>query len=128
MKKRPISITVIGWIFISVGCVGLVRGLLPLVDAAASRSAAGIGAHDIVDVVLVSASGLLAVLGGVYTLRGSKWARWLLVVWMCFHIILSIWHTPLELLVHSVLFAPILYFLLRPRAAAYFRGARAEPL
>jgi hypothetical protein len=78
------------------------------------------------DVLWVSFVRLLAILFGVFTLRGGNWARWGLVVWLGYHVILSVLHTPLELIMHSVLFAAVLYFLFRPQASAYFRGAEAK--
>ncbi len=60
-------------------------------------------------------------------LRASNWARWLLVIWMGYHIVLSVLHSPLQLFVHSLLFAVVLYFLFRRSASVYFRGAKAKP-
>ena len=69
---------------------------------------------------------LIAILCGVFLLRGSNWARWLLLVWIAYHVILSVFHSPSELLMHSFLFAVVAYFLFRPQASAYFRTAKAE--
>jgi hypothetical protein len=63
----------------------------------------------------------------VFMLRGCNWARWLLLVWIAYHVILSAFHSLSELVMHSLLFALVAYFLLRPQASAYFRGARANP-
>jgi O-antigen ligase len=63
----------------------------------------------------------------VFMLYGFNWARWLLVVWIAFHVILSGLHSQFELLVHSLLFAVVLYFLFRPEASAYFRRTSGEP-
>ena len=126
MNKRPLSITVVSWIFIATGCISLVRGLLALVRASASKHIAELNAQELVDVGIVSASGLLAIIGGVFMLRGFNWARWLCVVWMGFHFIVSILHPLVELAVHSVLFAVVLYFLFHPRASAYFRPPRRD--
>lgn len=122
MNERPRSIAAIGWIFIAVGCIALVAGFLTLVNVDASRRIA----ERPVEFGLVAMVRILAVLGGAFMLFGFNWARWLLVVWMGYHVALSVLHPPLELLVHSLLFAAILYFLFRPQAAAYFRAARAE--
>jgi hypothetical protein len=117
MNKRPRSITVISWIFIAAGAIGLAYHAT---EFKADRPFQ----YDVVWVCLVR---LLAILSGVFMLRASNWARWLLVVWMGYHIVLSVLHSPLQLFVHGLLFAVILYFLFRPQASAYFRGARAEP-
>ena len=60
-------------------------------------------------------------------LRGFNWARWLLVVWIAYHVILSAFHSPFEAAVHGLLFVIVAYFLFRPQASAYFRRRRAEP-
>lgn len=112
MSKRPRSITVISWIFIAAGVVGLTYHAT---EFKAQRP------FDY-DILWVSLVRLLAILCGVFMLRGSNWARWGLVVWLGYHVILSFLHTPVELLVHSLLFVAVLYFLFRPRASAYFRG------
>ena len=126
MNKRPLSITVVSWIFIATGCISLVGGLLPLVRASASKQIAELNAQELVDVGIVSASGLVAIIGGAFMLRGFNWARWLCVAWMGFHLVVSILHSLFELAVHSVLFAVVLYFLYHPRASAYFRPPKPD--
>ena len=79
------------------------------------------------DTLWVCSVRFLAVLGGVFMLYGFNWARWLLVLWMAFHIVISAMHSLRQLLVHSLLFGAILFFLFRPRASAYFRARNAEP-
>ena len=113
MKKRPLSITIISWLFLAAGVIGLAYH-------ATEFKAQHPFENDAVWVCLVR---FLAILCGTFMLRGSNWARWLLVVWMGYHIVLSVLHSPLQLVVHSLLFAVILYFLFRPQASAYFRGA-----
>jgi len=115
MSKRPRSITVISWIFIAAGLVGLTYHAT---EFNAQRP------FD-EDFLWVCSVRLLAILCGVFMLRGRNWARWGLVVWLGYHVGLSVLHTPFELLVHSLLFAAVLYFLFRPQASAYFRGATA---
>lgn len=117
MDKRPRSITIISWIFIAFGSIGFLASLLPYVDAPAAQRIAYLNAHWMVHVARA-----LAVICGVFMLYGFNWARWLLVVWIAFHVIISALHSPFELLVHSFLFAVVLYFLFRPQASAYFRG------
>lgn len=116
MDKRPRSITIISWIFIAFGSIALLTSLLPYVDTTHAQRTAEFRAHWIVHLARI-----LAVACGVFMLYGFNWARWLLVVWLGYHIILSVLHSPLQLLVHSLLFAVVLYFLFRPQASAYFR-------
>ncbi|HYT60889.1 MAG TPA: hypothetical protein VEL06_12005 [Haliangiales bacterium] len=113
MNKRPRSITVISWLFVATGVIGLAYHAT---EFKAERPFE-------VDLVWVCFVRLLAILCGVFMLRGSNRARWLLVVWMGYHIVLGILHSALQLFVHGLLFAVILYLLFRPQASAYFRGA-----
>ncbi len=111
MNKRPPSITVISWIFVAAGVIGVAYHATEFNPQRPFQ-------HDVVWVCLVR---LLAIVCGVFMLRGRNWARWLLVVWMGYHIILSAFHTISELVVHTLLFALIGFFLFRPAANAYFR-------
>ena len=117
MNKRPRSVTVISCLIIAVCALGLANHLTEF-------KAQSPFDYDIVWVCFVR---LLAILCGVYMLLGSNWARWLLLVWLVYHVILSAFHSPVALIVHSLLLAVIAYFLFRPPASAYFRRARAEP-
>jgi hypothetical protein len=114
MNKRPLSITLISWIFIAAGSVGVAYHASELKTQHSFES-------DILWVVFVR---LLAIIGGVFMLRGHNWARWLLVAWMAYHIVLSALHSVMEVAMHALLFGVIGYFLFRPKASAYFRGTR----
>jgi hypothetical protein len=113
MNKRPLSVTVIGCIFIAAGIIGFAyhvpefKSLRPFPN----------------EIVWGLSVRLLAVLGGVFVLLGHNWARWLLLAWIAFHVVLSAFHSWSELIVHGVVFVVVAYVLFRPRASAYFRGA-----
>jgi predicted membrane-bound spermidine synthase len=64
----------------------------------------------------------LAVIAGVFMLRGAVWACWLAVAWLTFQVILSTFHSVRQTIAHAVLLAVIAYFLFRPEARDYFRG------
>ena len=120
MNKRPSSITVISWIFIVFGSVALLSGLLPNVNTTAAQRIAELKGHWIVHL-----SRMAMVLSGVFMLYGFNWSRWLMVVWLAFHVIIGILHSQFQLLVHSLLFVVVLYFLFRPAASAYFRAPKS---
>ena len=115
MRSRPISILIVAWLFVMVGAGGLVGQTLKLLGGAAFDG----------DMAWASASEFAALLGGVFLRDARNWARWLLVAWMAFHIVLSAIHDLPKLLVHCAIFAPILFLLFRPPAAAFFRRGRA---
>jgi len=115
MQSRPMSVTIIGCLFIVAGAVGLAYHAKEL-------EAADLFKNDAVWICLVR---LLAIVCGIYTLRGRNWARWGLLVWMAYHVVLSAYHSLSQVLMHALLLAVFAYFLLRPTAAAYFRRARS---
>lgn len=111
MDKRPLSVTLIGWLFIATGVAGLAFH-------AAEFNALHPFPYDTLLVCLVRG---IAIVSGIYMLRGSNWARWLVIVWLAFHVVLSAFHSLHETIMHSLLLVAIAYFLLRPKAREYFR-------
>jgi hypothetical protein len=115
MNRRPLSVTVISCLFIAAGIIGFAYH-------ATEFKPQGQFKYGLVWVCFVR---LLAILSGLFMLRGSNWARWLLLLWIVYHVILSAFHTLSELAMHSLLLVVVAYFLFRPEASAYFRAARA---
>jgi len=112
MPKRPLSITIISWFFIVAGAIGFVY------------HATEINIHNLFgdDLLLVLFVRLLAVAGGIFLLRGASWARYLLIAWLVYHVVLSFFHTFAETAMHAALFGMIAFFLFRPKANEYFKG------
>lgn len=115
MKKRPVSVTLIAWLYIVVGCGSLTGAVVKFADSSERDFA------ELRDLGFVCTSALLAVLGGAFLLRGHNWARWLCIAWMAAHIAIGALNGLVPVLVHSMFFALIAYILLRAPAAAYFR-------
>jgi hypothetical protein len=115
MKNRPPSVTVISCLFIAAGVVGL------------AYHAGEFTTRPPIEYALVCFLRLLAILSGAFMLRGHNWARWLLLAWIAYHVVLSAFHSLSGLVTHGLLFAVVAYFLSRPRVSAYFRGARTVP-
>lgn len=111
MNKRPFSVLVISGLF-------LVAGLVGLAYHATEFSRQGVIHFD---GILILAVRLLAVICGVFLCRGENWARWLGALWLAFHVGVSAFHTASELIIHSLLFAVIVYFLFRRSSSVYFR-------
>jgi hypothetical protein len=116
MNKRPLSVTIIGCLFIVAGAIGFAYHFTEF-------KAQNPFENGVLLILLVR---FIAIIGGVFLLYGHDWARWLLLVWIAYHVILSAFHTTFELIVHSLLFVVIAYFLFRPPVSAYFRNARVR--
>jgi hypothetical protein len=117
VNKRPLPVTIISFVLIAAGAGGLVFHFTDFRTQHPFQ-------YDILWIFLVH---LIAIVCGVYMLRASNWARWLSLAWIGFHVILSIFHSPFELGFHILVCAAFAYFLFRPRASEYFRGATASP-
>jgi hypothetical protein len=106
-RTRTWSVLVVGVIFLAIGVLDITRGLAPLFAAAPHW-------HMAADDVEVLLTGIVAIVGAVYVMRGRNWARWLLAVWMAFHVVISIGE-PRKFVVHLLIFGFIAYLLFRPR-------------
>ena len=115
MEQRPRSITIISWIFIVFGSLALLQGLLPFGEITLAQRVVELKGRW-----MVHLSRIASIVSGVFMLRGQNWARWLLVVWILFHIVISALHSLTQLLMHALIFTVILYFLFRRDAAVYF--------
>jgi hypothetical protein len=113
-NKRPISVTILACVYLAVGAIGFAyhfRELLSLQQ----------------DIVWAEFTELLAIISGVFMLRGHNWARWLALAWIVFHVVLSAFHSSREFAIHGLFCAVIAWILFRAQAARYFRSAREAP-
>ena len=110
--KRPLAITIIGWLFIIAGIIGFVYHLSEL-------NLESPFANDAIWILLIR---ILAIAGGVLTLRGHNVGRWLLVTWLVYHVALSYFHSVSELAMHAIITVAIAYFLFRREARAFFKA------
>ena len=110
-KKPPASIIVLACLYILVGVVGLIRHFRESLASPAGG-------------VWVLLTECLAIVAGVFLLRGQNWARWLALAWIAFHVAIS-FGVMRELIVHSVFLALFAWILFRPEARRYFRATDA---
>jgi hypothetical protein len=111
--KPPLTILIIGWLFVVVGAAGIIAGFWR------SDLFAGGSLHS--DDMWAILSGVVALAGGILVLRSIGLGRWMILAWLVFHVVLSWLHTFTELIIHAALLLLIGYFLLRPQASVFFR-------
>jgi hypothetical protein len=118
MAKRPHSITIISWIFIVFGGIAILIGLLPLFDsAAAGRIMARPSEFWPIQIIRIH-----AVVCGAFMLYGFNWARWLLVICIGCHGVLSLLLSPFELFVHGLLLPSFYIFSFAQRWEGIFEA------
>jgi len=105
--KRPYEVTVAGWLFIVIGILNTAWHLWK-------------GAFDrwMVAILFLTVSAIVA---GVFLLRGARWARWLALLWIAFHVVVSALNSVWDALPHAALLLAIGYVLLGPPTAEYYR-------
>ena len=108
--NRPWSVTIVSWVYIAAGVMGLVYHLADFKGPHGSL-------YGLVAIELVR---LLAIIAGVFMLRGANWARGLALAWMAFHVAISYLNGWRPVVVHAALLVVIAFFLLRLPANDYF--------
>ena len=114
MKQRPFAVTVLSWLFVAIGAVALgmdVRFAL----------AHGGGINE----ALIFPVHALAIVAGAFMLLGADWARWLAVLWMAFHVGVTVLNAWRGFAFHAIIFAGITYLLFRADARAWFHTEKA---
>ena len=111
--RRPLSITLLACLYLAVGAIGFAAHFHGLI------------AHQ-PDAIWVEVTEFLAVVIGIFLLRGHNWARWLALLWIAFHVAITI-HEPRKLIAHSAFLVLFVWILFRPPARRWFRPAAAQP-
>src|SRR4051812_25463062 len=108
--RPPWQVMVVSGVFVVAGVAGIVYHLPEW------------GSHSVFHGILPLVVRLLAIVCGVFLFLGKKWARWLAVVWLAYHVVLSAFHSGGQTVFHLVLLVVFAWVLFRPDAGRYFRG------
>jgi hypothetical protein len=110
--KRPFAVVFLGWLFIAVGLFALLYHLLT----------------SSLDywMILIALFEIGAIVAGVFLIKGRNWARWLLLLWIAFHVFASALNSLSASVPHLLLLVAVGYFLFTPPDSKYFGSARAE--
>ena len=90
MIKRPVSITLLAVLLIATGFLGLVYHARDINLQHPLQN----------DTLWVELIRVLAIVAGIFMLRGHNWARWLALAWIAFHVVISFWHSWSQVAVH----------------------------
>lgn len=110
MKHRPLSVTLISFLFIGAGIAGIIYHAGELKNITTQP-----------EEIWILFVRVLAIIGGIFALRGNNVARWLLFGWIVFHVILSIFHSTAELVMHVIVTIVTVLALFHPKANIFFQ-------
>ena len=110
--KRPLAVIIIGCLFIVAGVTGIIYH---------SSEWRTIGINT--ETIWAFAVRMIAIVAGIFTLRRSNIARWTLVIWIVYHVVLSYYHSTAELVTHIAFTIIVLLGLFTGKANQYFKKA-----
>ena len=110
--QRPYEVTAAGWLFIVIGILNTAYHLWK-------------GAFDLwmIAILVLTVSAIVA---GAFLLRGARWARWLALAWVAFHVVVSALNSVSAALPHVVLLLVVGYVLLGPPTSQYYHQGEAK--
>jgi len=111
MKTRPIPVLITAFVYILAGSVGLLYH-------GNEYAGQGFVQHELIWVLLIR---VLAIICGIFLLKGANWARWLAIAWMAYHVVLSLFHSLSEAVTHLIILAIVAFLLFLPKSSAYFK-------
>jgi len=121
MHKRPISITVIAWIFIILGGSSLIWATKSFTKELMGPSPIS----SAIGYALIYLGGLSYLVSGIAILKAKNYGRFIFIIWQVFYYTIRLSRNPFATsIVPSVfmlLIVPV-FFLFRPRANDYFAG------
>lgn len=113
LRNRPLAISLVAFIFILAGGVGILYHANDYLQPSASS-------YELVGVLFIR---ILAIICGVLLLRRVPAARWLAILWLAYHCVLSFYHSTTEMMTHFIFLAIVSLLLFMPKSSAYFRNA-----
>jgi hypothetical protein len=124
MTYRPISITIIGWILIVLGTLGLLDSIIatmvtnPSTDEILAQSPIPIPIQHAMSI----AGSVVTLVSGYFLLRGRNWARYLYVVWSAIGMVVALLTTRMKIMLipGAIIFFVIAFFLFHPTSNAFF--------
>jgi hypothetical protein len=116
MKNRPLPVIIVSILFILAGCVGFVYHLKELSEPN----------NNLNETLLILFLRILAVVCGLLLLFRIKWARWLTIAWLIYHVILSAFNSTSEMIAHIALLILVSILLFLPVSSNYFRDKNKQ--
>jgi hypothetical protein len=129
MKTRPTSVTVIVWILLVTNALSLLGSMMAINNPATQELMAKSPLPIPLQYVVLYLGLSLSTLCAVCMLRAANWARLLYIGWGGIELLILLLTSPVKpMLIPAILMYSIfVFFLLRPKAAAYFAHSDDVP-
>ena len=128
MKHRPTSVTVIAWVFIIMGGIGIVTTTIMMNDSTLleirNKSSLSIPIQN-----AKSYFGTIVILvSGLALLKGYNWSRLLYIGWCVIGFVIELFTSPFitALIPSLIVFIVVVFFLFRPKANEYFSSLESS--
>ena len=129
MKKRPTSVTVIAWILLVTSAVSLLTSTMAINNPMAQELMAKSPIPVPLQYVMLYLGLTISILCAIFMLRAANWARLLYIGWNGIELLVLLLTSPVKpMLIPGILmYAVFVFFLLRPKASAYFTHSANVP-
>jgi hypothetical protein len=111
MKNRPLPVIIVSILFIITGCIGFVYHLKEVFEPHAK----------LYELFWVQFVRILAIVCGFLLFMAINWARWLAIVWLLYHVLISTFHSTSQVILHIVFLLVVIVLLYLPKSSAFFQ-------
>jgi hypothetical protein len=124
MNERPLSVTIIAWLLIVFAALSAVTIPFSLGNPMARELMAKSMVPIPAQYFMIFAGLLVSILSGIFMLKGANWARMLYIIWSALGFLFSLITSPAKLVIIPgfLVYLIVVFFLLRPKATAFFTG------
>jgi len=116
MKGRPLPVIIISILFILSGGIGFAYHVKELLELH----------NHLNETIWILFLRILALVCGLLLLFRINWARWLLIAWLIYHVILSAFHSTSQTIVHILFLILVSVLLFLPISSAYFERKKRQ--
>jgi hypothetical protein len=129
MKKRPTSVTVIAWILLVISALSLLGSTMAINNPMAQEMMAKSPISIPLQYAMTYLGLSISILCAIFMLRAANWARLLYIAWGAIGLLFGLLASPekLWLIPGILIYAIVVFFLLRPKASAYFTHSANVP-
>lgn len=116
--NRPVPIVIVSILFILTGILGIATHTNDF-------NKPDVRLVELLWTLLVR---ILAVVCGILLLYKIKWARWLAIAWLVYHIVIGAFNSTSEVIAHTVILVIVCVLLFLPISVDYFKQNKSSKI